>query len=203
MHFRCSNYSVKCTYPRQWSSTLATVTPFMQLPSLGGLAVQAVISIVSYVGIAIASIWDKSVRNDMNAIGWNPFNCNESEVINSSKVSFYKGAPVFRTSISRSGSFCAIFLNQNASATDLRHEFGHNVQQMLMGPVKFSLMIGLPSWLEWSARSYYERPWEITADVLGRSTRLHSRADINRGYWYLATSNTFGLLGYLFLFGEY
>ena len=174
------------------------------LTPIGGLAVQAATSLVSYAGMAVASVWDEDIRGDMNAIGWNPFNCDESAVIKSKMVSFYKGVPVFRTNMERSGSFCAIFLNSKINTTVLKHEYGHNVQQMLMGPVKFGLMIGLPSWLEWSNRSYYERPWEITADAFGVvTTRQHNQTDISRGYWYLGISSLLGPFGYLFLFGEY
>ena len=203
MYRYCSNNSINCTYPGEHAPVSAIAAPVLYQVYFDGLLAQTVTSIVSYVGMAIASIWDESIRNDMNAIGWNPFNRSESAVINSNKVSFYKGAPVFRTSISRSGSFCGIFLSYNSSVTDLRHEYGHNMQQMLLGPVKFGLMIGLPSWLEWSTRSYYDRPWEISADMLGGAARPHSQVDINRGYWYLAISSLFGPLGYLFLFGEY
>ena len=54
-------------------------------------------SVLSYAGMAFASIFDEDIRNDMNGIGWNPFNTDESATLNSSKVSFYKGVPVFRT----------------------------------------------------------------------------------------------------------
>lgn len=75
---------------------------------------------------------------------------------------------------------------------------------MMMGIANYGLMIVLPSWLEWSNRPYYERPWEITADVFGGVTgRTHIQADINWGYWYLGVSLLFGPLGYFFLFGEY
>ena len=33
---------------------------------------------------------------------------------------------------------------------------GHNSQLMMMGIANYGLMIGLPSWQEWSNRSYYE-----------------------------------------------
>ena len=69
-----------------------------------------VTSTLSYIGIAIASIFDEDIRNDMNTIGWNPFNKNEYATLNSSKVSLYKGVPVFRTAAGgRSESFGAIF----------------------------------------------------------------------------------------------
>lgn len=166
---------------------------------------QIVTSTLSYIGVAIASIFDESIRKDMNAIGWNPFNTNESATLNSSKVSFYKGVPVFRTAESeRPGSFGAIFLPKDRGVDDLRHERGHNWQLMMMGIADYGFMIGFPSWLEWSNRSYYDRPWEISADVLGGVTgRTHSQADIIRGCWYFGISSLFGPLGYFFLFGEY
>ena len=73
-----------------------------------------------------------------------------------------------------------------------------------MANINCTIAIGLPSIFEWSKRSYYERPWEITADVFGGVTgRTHSQSDVNRGYWYLGVSSLFGLLGYFFLIGEY
>ena len=172
---------------------------------VGETALQVATSTLSYVGMAVASIFDEDIRNDMNAIGWNPFNTDESATLNSSKVSFYKGVPVFRTAAGgRSGSFGAIFLTKGSGVDTLRHERGHNWQLMMMGIANYGLMIGLPSWREWSNRPYYERPWEITADVFGGVTgRTHSQADINRGYWYLGVSALLGPLGYFFLLGEY
>ena len=184
-------------------------TPF------SGIVAQIAISAVSYLGILVASIFDEDIRNDMNAIGWNPFNTDESATLNSSKVSFYKGVPVFRTNMNRSGSFGAIFLRRGSTNSagvfqklndpyELMHERGHNSQLMRMGIANYGLMIVLPSWFEWSNRPYFERPWEITADILGGVSReTHSQADINRGYWYLGVSSLLGLLGYFFLFGEY
>ena len=178
--------------------------PVMYIDPTGHFILQLVVSVISYVGVAIAAIFDSNIRNDMNAIGWNPFNSDETAVLNSDSVSFYKGAPVFKTTLGRSGTFCAIFLSNNADETDLKHEYGHIVQQMIMGPITYGLMIELPSWREWSNRSYYDRPWEITADIFGGvTTRPHSQKDINRGKWYLAISNLFGPFGYFFLLGEY
>lgn len=65
-------------------------------------------------------------------------------------------------------------------------------------------MIFIPSWLEWSTRSYYHRPWEITVDIFGGvSTRTHTKKDVYRGFWYLGVSTLLGPLGYLILLGEY
>ena len=190
-------------YDSTGQSPLVIAAVFLLTP-VGGMAAQAATSVTSYVGMAITSIWDKDVRNDMNAIGWNPFNSNAEATVNSNKVSFYKGVPVFRTNLKRSGSCYAIFLNQNSDSDELMHERGHNSQAMSMGIANFALMIGLPSALNWSSRSYYDRPWEVTADVLGGvEGRPHTQENVNRGYWYLAISSLMGPAGYIFLFGEY
>ena len=93
---------------------------------------------------------------------------------------------------------------KSSSVDALHHERGHNWQLMMMGIANYGFMIGLQSWREWSTRQYYDRPWDITADVFGSVTgRTHSQADINRGYWFLAVSSLFGPLGYLCIIGKY
>ena len=171
----------------------------------GGLLFQISASSLSYLGISIASLLDQDIRNDMETINWNIFNTNERAVINSEKVSFYKGVPVFKFSHNRSGSFLAIFISKQQKSTHtLRHEFGHNIQQLILGPIKYLLCIGLPSWQEWSNRYYYDRPWEITADTFGGITSIkHNEPDISRGYSYLDISALFGILSYSFIVNEY
>lgn len=169
-----------------------------------GLLFQSSTSILSYLGISTISLLDEDVKNDMDAINWNIFNTNEQTVLSSKKVSFYKGVPVFKFNYNRSGSFLAIFLyNRTSNINTIRHEWGHNIQQLILGPIKYGLCIGLPSWLEWSNNSYYDRPWEITADIFGGVTRKHSISDILKGYSYLNVSALFSILSYSFLPGEY
>ena len=200
----CGNNPIKYVDHSGCFPWLAVAAILLFTP-VGGLAAQAAVSALSYAGIAIASLFDDDIRADMDKIGWNPFNDDEDSTLSSEKVSFYKGVPVFRTDLDRSGSFYAIFLKRNgADNSELKHERGHNTQSMMMGIVNSAAMILLPSWQEWSERQYYERPWEVTADVFGGVTeRPHSQEDINRGYWYLGVSSLLGLWGYLFLFGEY
>jgi len=145
---------------------------------VGGTALQVVTSVVSYAGMAVASIFDEDIRNDMNAIGWNPFNTEESATLNSSKVSFYKGVPLFRTaSGGRSGSFGAIFLTKGSVVDDLRHERGHNWQLMMMGIGTYGFTVGIPSPLKlgpWDkSGKYYYAPWETMADILGGVTHRY------------------------------
>lgn len=176
----------------------------------GGVLLQTSASALSYLGITITSIFYEDLRNDMNSINWNIFNENQSAVLSSKKVSFYKGVPVFRIGGTRAGSFLAIFLTdyeRNDSIYNknvINHELGHSIQQMIMGPINYLLCIGLPSWQEWSNRDYYDRPWEITADIFGGvNSRTHNSSDIERGYRYLYTSSIFGTLAYSFILGEY
>ena len=190
--------------------------------TIADLGLQLMSSLIGYLGMCIFSIWDKDVRADMNAIGWNPFNTDEMKVLASKKVSFYKGVPVYRMDYERSGPFGAIFLSRGYTDSNgifyvennpdtVRHEWGHTVQQFILGPIPYGLYIGIPSWREWSTRPYYARPWEITADIFGgvspqsTSDKRKPRTSNNsaRGLAYLATAYIFGPFVYLFLFGEY
>lgn len=170
-----------------------------------GLIFQGTVTLINCFGATVGSFLDSDIKNDMDSIDWNIFNTNETAVLQSKKVSFYKGVPVFRFNYNRSGSYGLILLTKGISSiTALRHEWGHNVQQLLLGPIKYGLCIGLPSALQWSNRSYYDRPWEITADIFGGVTsRKHSNLDISRGYSYLDLSAVFSTLVYAFLPGEY
>lgn len=170
-----------------------------------GIPLQVSASVIGYLGITLSSVFDEDIKNDMNSIDWNIFNTNELPVFNAKKVSFYKGVPIFKFNYNRSGSFLAIFMTRGReSSTTLRHEFGHNIQQLILGPINYLLCVGLPSWQEWSNRYYYDRPWEITADILGGvTTRKHKNVDIQRGYSFLDISAMFGIFSYSFLKGEF
>lgn len=173
---------------------LILATAVLLFTPVGGTVLQVATSVVSYAGMAIASIFDEDIRNDMNAIGWNPFNTDESATLNSSKVSFYKGVPVFRTAASgRSGSFGAIFLTKDSVADDLRHERGHNWQLMMMGIGIYGFTVGIPSPVKlgkWDKQgNYYGAPWETMADILGGvEGRTHSSAEIWNAWGYYAVS---------------
>lgn len=184
---------------------VAVVVAILLFTPVGGIAFQVASSLLGYAGMAIASIWDKDVRADMNAIGWNPFNSDVNKVLNSNKVSFYKGVPVYRTNFNRSGSFCAIFLNRasNTVPDTVRHEWGHAVQQMILGPVKYGLFIGIPSAAEFgkhkwpSTTDYYNRPWETSADIFG-GVGGHTTREELRSYAYLVVAYYFTFFSYLF-----
>ena len=149
-----------------------------------------------------------SFRNDITEDIKNFDKNNESEqkVLDSNYFSCYKGVPTFRINGNRSGSFGAMFItretSQRANPEDVvRHEYGHAVQFEQLGLVNYSLCIGLPSWLEWGSNSsYYDRPWEITADVFGGVvSRNPCGSDVYIGFKYLQASQDIGPLVWLFI----
>ena len=75
----------------------------------------------------------------------------------------------------------------------VRHEYGHTVQLQQLGIVKYALCIGLPSWLEWGSKDYYDKPWEVTADLFGGvQSREASRSDKADAFHYLWLSKQVG-----------
>ena len=171
---------------------LAGVLAIFLFTPVGGIVTQVAVSSLSYVGMAVASIWDEDIRADMKAIGWDPFNSNGNLVLSSNKVSFYKGVPVFRTNNGRSGSFGAIFLKRGVDIDELNHERGHNLQLMMMGLGTFGFSVGIPSPLElgrWANTNYYGAPWETMADILGGvQGRKHSDEEIVNAWIYYGLS---------------
>ena len=176
-----------------------------------GLLFQFVVSALCYVGFSIAAIWDKEIAADMQLLVPssvpktgnkfidfvhtlpNPFNTDESLITtrdlkgNIRKVSFYKGVPVirFNSKYFSSFSFGAIFLNNQQSINKdvLNHEYGHSIQQMIIGPQKYFFGIAIPSistnvFFEVEKiikgsyhpnvnQIYFSMPWERTAELFG------------------------------------
>ena len=140
-------------------------------------------TVLSYIGMAITAMFDEEVKEDLDRIKWNPFNADENTVLKSKKVSFYKGAPIIRHDIPGSTScqiFGIIFLNKsehiwNAGESALRHEWGHGIQELMLG-VSYLTRIAIPSLITFlssslSDKDYYSLPWERTADFFGNVYR--------------------------------
>lgn len=52
-----------------------------------------------------------------------------------------------------------------------------------------------PSWLEWGSKDYYDKPWEVTADLFGGvQSREASRSDKADAFHYLWLSKQGDLL---------
>ena len=175
----------------------------------GGIATQTLVSIGSYIGLAVASIWDKDIRDDMNRIHWNPFNTDEEAVLESTKVSFYKGVPVYRIDGKRSGSFAFIMLQRTGGhdflINTLKHEYGHTYQQAFLGPGGYALWVVIPSYNEWEVDStesnYYNKPWESLASFIGGDEMNKvSAADVTAGFFFLVVAKLFGPFAYFFAF---
>ncbi|MCM1403973.1 MAG: hypothetical protein NC133_00480 [Prevotella sp.] len=185
---------------------IAIVVVILMHGPIGGLGLQTLVSAGSYVGVCVGSIFNTTLRQDLQQIKYNPFNSDAAKVVSSQSVSFYQGVPYFRNNhLKRSGSFCAVLLARGETDADaVKHEFGHNVQQLILGPVTFLMVIGIPSALELSVRPYYDRPWEITADLFGDvASRTDTPANVVRGRAYLVTALLGGPWAYVFLPGEF
>ena len=68
--------------------TMGTL-PFAILSPGGGFLTQLEFSTAMYGGFIVGSVFDSTIKTDMQKIGWNPFNSNEDLVLKSNKVSFY------------------------------------------------------------------------------------------------------------------
>ena len=188
-----------------------------------GLLSQVATSICFYLVDVVCAVGDLIFNNgqgawaDMNRIHWNPFNDDESLVLESKYVSFYKGVAVFRFDSKgifagtngRSGTFGAIFLNRQANFQNnpediVRHEWGHVPQAVIMGYPNFIFTVAPMSSLEMGkgkwGKSYYDSPWELTADAFGGvQSRFRTNKEVEYGWRYLLECALFAPLAYLFL----
>ena len=169
--------------------SISCVVPLLSvvMGPITGCLFQIGASICTYGGMLTAAACDSDYYNDMEAIGWNPFNSNEQKVLDSKNVSFYKGIPVIRTNADRSCNIGTIFLkreekiyNQNGDVVgkkklsdinEIKHEWGHHFQMAILGPVNYLLSIGIPSAAQFGVdedgSNYHQRPWENIADQIG------------------------------------
>ena len=146
-------------------------------------------------GGSIRPISDKERRErELRKQAKKLFNTSEEAVLYAERFAFYKGVPVFRTNGNRCGSFGAIFITKGTNLIDnpedmIRHEYGHTVQMCQLGIRKYLTCIFIPSWQEWGSDAYYNKPWEVTADIYGGVvSRNPTPAIIAAGYSYLANS---------------
>ena len=97
-------------------------------------------------------------------------------------------------------SFGAIFVGSNVSDNPelLAHEYGHILQLREIGTDKYLIYVVVPSVtcyaltscgiLSWD--NYYDRPWELIADLYGRENAYHSEQTTSRAeaYWSIVKS---------------
>ena len=118
-------------------------------------------------------------------------NTSEQKALYSHFFSAYRRRPVLRIYGRRSGSFGVIFLTRESAKRkdpedEVRHEYGHTIQLRQMGVLKYLIRIGLPSWTSKAPGPYYDRPWEVTADLYGGvRSRVHKKEIVDAGIAYL------------------
>ncbi len=156
--------------------------------------IKAAISIpttIVKIGVAssVAVVSGKATVGDVinDAKNYRFYNSSEKKVLNSKVFSSYKGTPVLKHNVSSISSFSisnTIFLNKSENlSTDgintVKHEWGHTVQQSLIGTSKYISKIAIPSMIGYlvnpSSKAYYSLPWERSADFFG---------DVNRSTGY-------------------
>ena len=186
-----------------WVNTIAGfLNPTSTLTAIGALAVAAV-----------QGRWS-DIKHDWNEGCLNPFNMDEDVALKSSVLSFYKGSTVVRQGIEPDGA-CSIlgtiWLGTNFSLgkdSVIRHEFGHSVQERLLGP-SYLTTIAIPSisyyMYEKKAHAgplaYYSAPWERTAELFGNANSVSNYKPNSMG-WAIA-ENILGpvVIPFYFMFG--
>lgn len=172
------------------------------------------VTLFSYIGACLDSVFDEDVRKGMEAIKWNPFSYDSAAILdavsNGATVSFFGGAPVFAGDYGgRSGSFGAIFLDRREKRlTALFHELGHVRQMMLLGPTEYAVTVFPASASELGVyavngrTNYYKKPWEASASMLGGDWgNGYNAADIIVSALYLLTIKAGGFAAsYMFFF---
>ncbi len=127
----------------------------------------------------------------------NPFNQSEEVALKSSVLSFYKGSTVVKQDIiGTCSALGTIWADSSMDIIDLQHEYGHSIQERILGEELYFSRVAIPSVLHYhlgdnSPSVYYSMPWERTADLLGGV----SRGNYKRGAlaWGVA-ENIFGLI---------
>ena len=136
------------------------------------------------------------VKEDVE--NYDKYNESEKKVLQSNYFSSYKGVLVLRIPGKRSGSLGIIFLTHGSNSFEnpediVRHEYGHTKQLERLGLMKYLLCIALPSWQKWGSKDYYDKPWEVTADIYGgvqsREASIRDKAD---AFYYLWLSEQVG-----------
>ena len=143
----------------------------------------AKITAASTVAVVSGEATVSDVVNDVK--NYDFFNKDEQKCLDAKVFSSYKGTPVLKQDIS-GGSMSVsntIFLSKSEwDVETVKHEWGHTVQQSLMGTPKFMARIAVPSLIGagLGVDDYYSQPWERSADFFGGATHSYSE---NSGFW--------------------
>ena len=146
--------------------------------------------------------YQKKWRLQSDIENFNINNTSEEVVLKSTYFSAYKGHYVIRIDGDRSASIGVMLITRDTNMRDnpqdyVRHEYGHTKQLERLGIINYLLCIGIPSMFEWGTGSYYDKPFEITADKFGGvESRIHSRDKIYAGFDYLEKSAKYSIFAW-------
>ena len=161
-----------------WINTIVGfLNPFSTLTALGALAYAA-----------FTGGWN-DVKQDWKNGCLNPFNQDIDKVSKANILAFYKGSTAIVQNILPDSGFTILgtmFLGVNlkASLGHVKHEYGHTVQERILGPIAYLLNIAIPSvtyyWYDTAYNAsmsddernlhYFSMPWERTAEWLGHAS---------------------------------
>jgi len=149
-------------------ATVATA-PLLLIPGAASTPLFTA-NMTTYGAMLMASPFSSTIKSDMQLIGWNPFSSNETAVLASQNVSFYKGVLVIRYGdavTTRGGGFSFGIIGIGRGETRLStvsHEYGHHKQQRLMGLTLYTPIVAIPSLISASrntgivhSNKWYER----------------------------------------------
>ena len=139
------------------------------------------VSKITAIGSIVVALFQgrwNDLESDWNNGCLNPFNQSESIALKSKILSFYKGSTVVRQNIfGTCSALGTIWLNQSNSYATILHEYGHSVQERILGGA-YWITIAVPSVIYWfydkqnrSDYNYFSTPWERSADWLGGVNR--------------------------------
>ena len=157
-----------------------SVLGVLALVLLSGVIIHAATLVTSYAIAAVASIWDLDIREDMENIHWNPFNTSADVAASAEHISFYKGSTVIKQDLFGTSAFLGtIWSNTGDSGEDIQHEWGHNMQELILGEALYITNVAIPSVVYYlydlytggAPYDYYSMPWERVADWLGGVNR--------------------------------
>ena len=206
MYAYCSNNPVMNVDPsgRAWYDWISTIVGFLN-------PVNTTTAIGAIVVAAISGRWT-DVVTDWYSGCLNPFNTSEDTVMDAQVLSFYKGSTViWQDTISTCSAFGTIWADDYMNSTSLKHEYGHSIQENLLGPA-YDHTIFWPSVryniydriIDGDPIDYYSMPWERTADFLGGVTASEREEGYKKGSlaWGIAENILgYGISPFYYMFG--
>gem|GEM_PF-1194405 len=133
------------------STIVLTATTVLLLLIPGAASIPLfTLNMAAYGSMLMLSPFSGKIKSDMRNIGWNPFNDDESLVLSSSNISFYKSVFVIRyggkSTIGGGISFLVIGIGRGETRlSTVRHEYGHHKQQRLLGLGLYTPVVAIPS----------------------------------------------------------